>query len=539
MIAPELAESPAAAPLSPPAREKEFSIGPWPASALAVVLLCLIGIVIRVIVANQSLFADELSTYWISATHSLGGVISLMYGTDKIPHAEITPPMYFVAAWFTTQFGHSPELLRLPSLLAGALTLPVVYLLGLRTVGRPAALLATAVTALSPFMIYYSAEARSYSVMMFFVATSTLAMLLAVDTRRTRWWVLYAVCSCAAIYTHYTCGFVLLVQFVWLVWAHPDLRRAVVLANLGVIVGLLPWATGLINDFHSPTTQILSALSPFTFDYIRLSFEHWALGFPYVDAGGLGALPGTVAMVLLGLAAVVAVIGAATQLDRLRAWIGRLDRRILLIFALALAAPVGELLASAVSTHIIGVRNLASSWIPLALSLSLLLLVLAGPRLRLVAVALSVAAFAIAAGKMLETHFARTDFRGVANFIAGNARPGDVVIDGSGVLSPGPLTGLDLVLHKHLPVFRAGAPQERDHPYNLYDSFPSTATAVSEAVAAAHGGRAFVVSYTPLPGVKPPVFPFPPRYRLVQTRHYPEFVGVTLDVYAPTAATGK
>ena len=295
------------------------------------------------IVADQSLFADELSTYWISATHSLGGVISLMYGTDKIPHAEITPPLYFVASWFTTQFGHSPELLRLPSLVAGALTLPVVYLLGLRTVGRPAALLATAVTALSPFMIYYSAEARSYSVMMFFVATSTLAMLLAVDTRRTRWWVLYAVCSCAAIYTHYTCGFVLLVQFVWLVWAHPDLRRAVVLANLGVIVGLLPWATGLINDFHSPTTQILSALSPFTFDYMRLSFEHWALGFPYVNAGGLGALPGTVAMVLLGLAAVVAVIGAATQLDGLRAWIGRLDRRILLIFALALAAPVGEL----------------------------------------------------------------------------------------------------------------------------------------------------------------------------------------------------
>ena len=84
-----------------------------------------------------------------------------------------------------------------------------------------------------------------------------------------------------------------------------------------------------------------------------------------------------------------------------------------------------------------------------------------------------------------------------------------------------------------------GAPQERDHPYNLYDKFPSAATAVSEAVAAAHGGRVFVVSYTPLPGVKPPVFPFPARYRLVQTRKYPEFVGVTLDVYAPTAATGK
>src|SRR5450631_1430317 len=274
MIAPELAESPAAEPFSRPAREKEFSIGPWPASALAVVLLSVAGIVIRVIVAHQSVFADELSTYWISATHSLGGVISLMYGMHKIPHAEITPPLYFIAAWFTTQLGHSPELLRLPSLIAGTLTLPVVYLLGLRTVGRPAALLATALTALSPFMIYYSAEARSYSVLMFLVTSSTLAMLLAIDTRRTRWWVLYAVCSCAAIYTHYTCGFVLAVQFAWIIWAHPDLRRPMVLANVGVIVGLLPWTSGLINDFHSPTTQILSALSPFTFQYTRLSIEH-------------------------------------------------------------------------------------------------------------------------------------------------------------------------------------------------------------------------------------------------------------------------
>src|SRR5205085_3620663 len=188
------------------------------ATALALAVLTGVGIALRIAVAHQSLFADELSTYWISATHDLPGVISLMYGTPHIAHPEITPPLYFVAAWATSQLGHSPEWLRLPSLIAGAVTIPLVYALGRRTVGRRAGLVASALTALSPFMIYYSAEARAYGVMMALVVGSTLAMLKATETREARWWVGYAVCSCAALYTHYTCAFALGVQLLWLLW---------------------------------------------------------------------------------------------------------------------------------------------------------------------------------------------------------------------------------------------------------------------------------------------------------------------------------
>ncbi len=115
MTAHELAEAPAAtgqgaaqAPAAPDARGSW-----WPLAAL--VVLSVAGVVLRIIVAHQSLFADELSTYWISATHGLGGVLKLLYSVGPIKHAEITPPLYFVLAWATSQLGHSPELLRLPS----------------------------------------------------------------------------------------------------------------------------------------------------------------------------------------------------------------------------------------------------------------------------------------------------------------------------------------------------------------------------------------------------------------------------------------
>src|SRR3954470_16224835 len=101
------------------------------------VALTLLGVILRTVVGPQDLFGDELSTHWIIAGHNLGGVISTVH-TD----AEITPPLYFSLAWLSTRIAFTPELLRAPSLVAGAATIPLVYLIGVRTVGRRAALVA-------------------------------------------------------------------------------------------------------------------------------------------------------------------------------------------------------------------------------------------------------------------------------------------------------------------------------------------------------------------------------------------------------------
>lgn len=495
-------------------------------SALIVALLTAAGVAIRLAVAHQSLFADELSTYWIVTRHGLGGVISTVHS-----NAEITPPLYFVLAWLTTQIGHAPELVRAPSLIAGCATIPVIYLLGLRTVGRPAALVATALTAFAPFMIYYSAEARAYGLMMFLTALSTLAMLVALDTRRVRWWIVYAACSCAAIYSHYTCVFVLGAQLVWLLWVHPEARKPAILANAGAVVAFAPWTSGVINDLTSPTSKILSALSPFTPHYVLVSLEHWSIGYPYSYLG-LRHLPGAVALVLLGVAVLIAFAGLALTFTRERplARVGRLDQRMALVFALALSVPIGEATVSAVSTHLFGVRNLAASWPAFALLLAALV-VAAGPRLRFAAAALAIASFAIGAAKMLESRYQRPDFGAAASFVDRRATPGDVVIDETAELSPGPLSPLDVALRGHHRVLRALAPQERDHPFTFFDPRVTVRGAVSKAVAA-DGRRTFVVSY--MRSTR-----FPARYRLVASRTFPGFLGVRVQVYANSASSRR
>ncbi len=505
-------------------------------AALAVLALTVAGAIVRVIVARQSVFADELSTYWISATHSLGGVLSLLYSTGRIHHAEITPPLSFVASWLTTRLGKTPELLRLPALLAGTATIPVVYLLGLRTVGRRAALLACALTALSPFMIYYSAEARAYGLLMFFVTLSTLSMLLALDTGRRRWWALYAICSAAAFYTHYTCLFVLAIQLAWVLWTQPAARRPALLANAAAVVLALPWIPGLIQDLRSPTVKILSALSAFTPNAIRVDIQHWALGYPYTVAGGLRELPGTPALVLLAIAALAAVGGAVWRARGERWRLPRPDGRIVLVVAALLATPVGEVIASAVGNHIIGVRDLAASWPYLALTASAVVAA-AGPALGTAAALLAVVAFAFGTAKMLEPRFSRPNFQGPADYITAHADPGDVVIDGTGALSPGPTTPLDVTLHRRTGVVRALAPAEHAYPFNFLTPSVPIATAFARAVAAAHGGRIFVVSVrlaaNPVgPTLTPPALPG--GYVRCSQRRYEGFVLTLVTVYSRT-----
>ncbi len=506
--------------------------------ALVVVVLTLLGSALRLTIAQQSLFADELSTYWIVSTNGLGGVVSTVH-TD----AEITPPLYFVMGWLTTRIDLTPELLRAPSLVAGAAAIPLTYVLGLRTVGRWAGLVAAALTTLSPFMVFYSTEARGYECAVVFVLLSTLAMLAGVGDGRARWWVAYAACSSAAVYTHYTTVFVLAAQLLWLMWAHPQARRAALLANAGAVVTFLPWLSGLIRDFNSPTTDILNALDVLDLHTVRIVFEHWSVGYPLPRAG-LQELPGGPALVLLALAVGLAIAGVAITRSRgdYPGWLTQVDRRLVLVLALALGAPLGTALFSAVGTNLIAVRHLAASWPAFALLLAALLV--AGPgRLRLAAAGLAVAAFGFGAVKMLEPRYQRPDYDAAAGFIERSAPPGSVVIDGS-TLSPAPLTAIDVALDRPLYVFHIGRYRVQYDPFKLLAGPPSTAKVTGRAVAAAGGQRMFVVSSEDFAGNPPGqdeltrqvIAALPSGYRRVEARTYQGLLKLGVFVYAARAS---
>jgi hypothetical protein len=467
---------------------------------LAVLLgLVALGSGIRLALAGDDLFADELATYWIVSSHGARGVLDTVAST-----AEITPPLSFLLSWLTTRPGLEPELVRLPALIAGVASIPLVYAVGMRTVGRPAGLVAAAFATLSPFMAYYSAEARGYGVLMALLLLSTWALLVALDEGGRRWWAVYAVATCLAAYTHYTSVFVLAGQAGWAAWSHPRARRSLAVATAAAVAAYGPWLPSLKGDLDSPTTAILDFLSPLTLDSVRSSIVDWSVGFPVsVDRSQLPfvlsvsssrELPGLAGWLLLGLGAAAGAYGIWARRSRLRASFGERRGRLGLVMLLAVATPAGALLQSLVGDNVFRTRSLAGSWPYLALTAAAILTV-GPPVVRTIAVGSAVAALALGAVAVVGDDFARPGYGDVA--AAAEAHGARVIIDGA-ALSPGPVTNLEVdgVLDG-IPALRLNVPEERARPFMLLDQRPNPADVAARAVAAAEGGPIVVVAFDP------------------------------------------
>ncbi len=517
---------------------------------LAVAALTLLGFALRLARFQQTVLGDETSTLYIVDGRSLSDVLSLVSGD-----AEISPPLYFILAWLSTKLGSNPELVRLPSLIAGTISIPLVYLLGARLMNRAAGLIAAAVVTLTPFMIFYSADGRGYAVAIAFLLASSLAMLAGARTGRTGWWVAYAAFSLGAMYTHYTAAFVLIAQLGWLLWFHPESRKPALIANVGAAVLYLPWVPGFLDDSASPTIDILSALQGDGFGVKRQAVEVWIAGYPFQQPE---SVPGMLAAVL-GIAGILtAAVVAAVRRFRLRAAEAAAGRTVpwlppgaVLVIAIAVSTPVFELVILALTGNdLFGARNLVTSSAGLALLIGGIL-VAAGRAWGMVCTALVIACFGIAAGRSLGTEAKLVDFESAAHFIDTEAAPDDVVLDlRSPRVTPAPLTSLDAYLPQTRPEYRALLP-EGDPPFLPITPVPPTKPLLRQAVAAAEGQRLFVVGadsdversgeeatalvVPPIVDGKGPTvrYPLPAGSRIVAEKHWDGLGDVNVFVIDP------
>ena len=235
----------------------------------------------------------ELYLYEIVQGHSLDQVLSVVHDTEK------SPPLGFLLTWVSGKAGGAPELLRLPSFAASVVTVPLVFLIALRTVGRSAGLVAAAWLALSPFQIFYGTETRSYALATAFVVLSTLALLVALDGRRRRWWALYTLAITAAVYSHYTAVLVLMPQAAWALWTQRDRRREQVIAGGVALLLFLPWLPSFIVQAENSADEArrIAAAVPLTFSNVAELGPRALVAHPFVP---FRDLPGRAVLLCLG-----------------------------------------------------------------------------------------------------------------------------------------------------------------------------------------------------------------------------------------------
>jgi len=260
--------------------------------------LLVIGAALRfATVATQSYWFDEAQ-----AAHemhlSLGAMLSSM-----TTH-ETNPPLYFVLGWLWVKvFGNGEAGLRSLSALAGCAVIPITYLCGRELVSVRAGLLAAAIAALSPFMIWYSQEAREYMLLAALCGASLLCFARALrepSARKLAWWALF---SALAVLTHSFAGFLVAPEAVWLLYRARSRASVLAAASVALVqAALLPLL------FTHATTSLLGFIKATPLS-VRLQQVPVAFGLgtlsqsSLVNYGLLGGAALLVALIMLLVAA--------------------------------------------------------------------------------------------------------------------------------------------------------------------------------------------------------------------------------------------
>ena len=254
---------------------------------LALLAIMLLGAVLRFYgLGVQSLSGDELASWAFSNGETLSQVIGGVRG-------DVHPPLYFLTLRFAQWiFGDSEWALRLPSAFAGWLCIPAIYLLGRRLYSEREGIIAALFLAVLWAPIYYSQEARSYSILILLsILTSYFwwGVLLGLRYRRelpARDAALYVVCAVLCAYLHYFGLLLVMLQGAALAALAYDTLRKAVLLYVPVALFYLPWLPSMVHQFGSgkqsgaggPTLQVLPEYFQFLFGRSGLvSLAAWTL----------------------------------------------------------------------------------------------------------------------------------------------------------------------------------------------------------------------------------------------------------------------
>lgn len=370
----------------------------WFASLVA--CLTVGGAVLRFTELGQSYWYDEAVTLGLMRS-SVGAMI------HALPGSESTPPLYYGIAWIWSRiFGTSEVALRSLSALIGAATIPLAAAAGREFFSKAAGAFSAALVAASPFLVWYSQEARAYAL---YVVFSTLSLFLFAralnvpSRRRLAWW---ALTSALAIWTEYFAGFLVAAETVVLLLGRRS-RRHLALPLLGLAVStavLLPLVYKQTRNGRNSWIGELSLES-------RLKdATSWSLGLP----SHLWWVAGIVCVLLLGTMALAS----------------RRDRRVmLLLIGLSLAALFLPLATLVVNRDYWLSRNVIDAWVPLAIALaggavSRGRIPRAQPLLALLVLA-AVALLTLRSTDIVSTPQKRADWRGLARCL-GSPQPGRV-----------------------------------------------------------------------------------------------------------------
>ncbi len=218
---------------------------------LALGALCVAAAALRM-ATSRGLWVDEAISVH-QAQLPLGTMLA------DVRDSDVHPPLHHSMLWATVRlFGTSEFAARLPSLIAGVALVPVMAWTGRTVYDRRTGWLAAVLAAIAPFAVWYSQEARMYSLFMLLAAVAIGVQVRTLRHGETRDWVFLGAVTAAMLWTQYFAVLPVLVQqaaFGAVLWRdrHDHARRHVLvrgwmISTAVVAVAMLPLLPILLDQ---------------------------------------------------------------------------------------------------------------------------------------------------------------------------------------------------------------------------------------------------------------------------------------------------
>lgn len=207
--------------------------------ALLFVILT-VSLVLRLIAINQSLWLDEAINISNAANLDFKTLIL------KYTLGDFHPPLYHLVlkSWILI-FGNSEISTRLPSVIFGVVTVYIVYLIGKKLFEEKTALIAATLLATSPLHIYYSQEARMYSLAAMLVSLSMYCFISLLKKDKLILWIGFILSTALMLYTDYLPYLMIPILIIYLFLNRKNIPKhtlkTFVPATIAIAILTSPW----------------------------------------------------------------------------------------------------------------------------------------------------------------------------------------------------------------------------------------------------------------------------------------------------------
>lgn len=207
------------------------------------IILTIIGLILRLYhMGDVSLWLDEVLVYNNSQQSFLEIVKSSAYDPN--------PPLFYWIEHIMLHFGSSEFILRLAPAIIGTITIPVIYFVGTEFYDRNVGLITASLLTFSEYHLWYSQEARPYSLVLFLFLIALIFYFKALRTDSVSYWLLFGFFVSLACWAHYSVLIILPGLFLWMVISRVGLplKKSFIKPTLLTIVAFLLLLSPIILD---------------------------------------------------------------------------------------------------------------------------------------------------------------------------------------------------------------------------------------------------------------------------------------------------